>query len=191
MPDERDPHELIRLMRAGNEEAAEEAADELFRQCESLIRTYFVVHSIGTRPRRFFDPEDVGQSVMRKLLQQIRADKELDLAGPKWHRYIEKMVEHNLVDKWRREHRWRRDCTRTQGDESLESVEAEGRPPDVTAEQRDLLSKIRPHISDSEWRILNQRAEGQTWREIDREHPDVARIRHFRALEPVRLRFGG
>jgi DNA-directed RNA polymerase specialized sigma24 family protein len=188
MPDERDPGELIRRMRAGDRAAAE----DLFRQCESLIRTILHVHFACPRSGRPFDSADIGQSVMKDLLQRINGGEELKLGGQReFLAYLKRMVRNNLADKWRRGHAQRRDCARTEGDEGLGGVAAAEKSPSEIAELRDELATIRIHMTDSQWRVANQRAEGRTWPEIDPDSPDAARIHFDRVAARLRRRVGG
>jgi RNA polymerase sigma-70 factor (ECF subfamily) len=178
--------DLLRRVRDGDEAAAA----ELVRRYEPAIRR--AVRTKLTEPglRRGFDSEDVCNSVLATFFAHAAAGQfELDspeqLVG-----LLLGMAANKLRDFARREHAARRDCRRVQGggEQALAAVPSREDSPSAILAGKELLERVRAHLSEEERYLMDQRSLGRGWDDLAAEAgttPDALRMRFHRALERV------
>ena len=180
--------ELIRRVRAGDDEAAA----ELVRQYEPEIRREVRVRLTDPGLRRVIDSMDICQSVLgnffaRAALGQFELDEPRQLL-----KLLVTMARNRLTDWARQQHAERRDQRREQSldgalENGLEPLASDPSPSQVVA-GKELLEQVRGRLSGDERRIAELRAAGSDWSEIAKEmgeSPDALRKRLSRALDRV------
>src|SRR5215471_7800398 len=133
--------ELLQRVRTGDNQAAM----ELVRQYEPLIRREVRIHLRDQRLSRLFDSMDVCQSVWGSFFVRTAAGQ-YDLDRPEQLlALLVKMTRNKLVSAARREQARQRDLRRNsaQGEAELARVEDAGPTPSRMIEGRDLLSRFR------------------------------------------------
>jgi RNA polymerase sigma-70 factor (ECF subfamily) len=155
--------EAIRRIRAGDEQAAA----ELVRKYEPLIRREVRLHLEDQRLRRLFDSMDVVQSVLASFFVRTAAG-EYDLDSPQQLAgLLAQMARNKLASAARKQYRHRRDTRRTEGsDEALQSTAAEHPAPGEEFANQDVLNALRRRLTSEEREIANLRADGRSWDEI-------------------------
>ncbi len=158
--------ELIRRVRAGDEDAA----TELVRQYEPEIRREVRVRLTDPGLRRVVDSIDICQSVLgnfftRAALGQFELDDPRQLL-----KLLVTMARNRLSDWARRQYADRRDQRREQ---SLDAALRDGLElfaPDASPSQivsgKELINQARSRLSDDERRIAELRTAGFDWPEI-------------------------
>jgi RNA polymerase sigma-70 factor (ECF subfamily) len=180
--------ELIRRVRAGDDEAAE----ELVRQYEPEIRREIRVRLTDPGLRRVVDSMDICQSVLgnffaRAALGQFELDEPRQLL-----KLLVTMARNRLTDWARQQHAERRDQRRevsldSEMDAGSEPLAHDPSPSQVVA-GRELLEQVRARLSEDERRIADQRAAGLDWRQIAAERGEsgeALRKRLARALDRI------
>jgi RNA polymerase sigma-70 factor (ECF subfamily) len=188
MPDEFD--ELIERLRAGDADAAE----QLVRQYEPVIRVHVRSQMRDPRLRRAFDSLDVCQSVLGSFF--VRASLgQYDLADPaEVVKLLVGMAKNKLAEQIRKERRQCRDNRRVEPlvNHHLE-VPAVGPGPRQLVAGKEMLHAIRQSLSEDERQLADRRAKGQGWNEIAAELGGTAeslRKQLERAIARVVGRFG-
>jgi RNA polymerase sigma factor (sigma-70 family) len=162
MPDDTTFALLIRLVRAGNQDAA----TELVRRFEPAIRRAVRVRLVDNRLRRQFDSMDVCQSVLgsffvRAALGQFELEKSEQLL-----KLLATMVRNKVAERAKHEKADRRDYRRACGIEQAAEVAG----PDSTAsgqlEARELLEMAKQRLTIEEREILELRSGGLEWNGI-------------------------
>src|SRR5215472_16638619 len=137
MVDEQTFSEFVRRIRAGDEEAAA----ELVRQYEPLIRREIRLRMEDRRLSRLFDSLDVCQSVLASFFVRTAAGQ-YDLDRPEQLlKLLVAMTRNKLASAARREHRQRRDQRRAGG--GLEGVADDCPGPSEVVAGRELLDRFR------------------------------------------------
>jgi RNA polymerase sigma-70 factor (ECF subfamily) len=155
--------EAIRRIRSGDDEAAA----ELVRTYEPLIRREVRMHLEDARLRRMFDSMDVVQSVLASFFVRAAAgeydlDSAEQLAG-----LLVKITRNKVASAARKQYRNCRDMRRVAGgDEALQLVvTADPAPGDEVANQ-ELLGALRGQLTSDERKIADLRATGNSWDEV-------------------------
>jgi RNA polymerase sigma-70 factor (ECF subfamily) len=185
MPDAPTFEELIRRVRASDQEAAA----ELVRRYEPAIRRAVRFRLAGARLRHLLDSMDICQSVLKSFFVRA-ASGQYDLETPEQLlRLLAAMARNKLASQARRQGALRRGGGQT--------VAAAGAPPQVAAPgagplrevaARELLLEVRGRLSADERRVLELRDDGHDWAAIaDRlgGSADAHRKRLARALDRV------
>jgi RNA polymerase sigma-70 factor (ECF subfamily) len=163
MPGQEPFAELIRRVRAGDEDAA----TDLVQHYEPAIRRVVRVHMRDPRLRRVLDSTDICQSVLatffvRANLGEYELDTPEDLL-----KLLATIARHKVANQVKRQQADRRDYRREElvGDQGsmLQSPQA---GPAELAEARELLAKVREQLSDDERDLAERRARGNSWAEI-------------------------
>lgn len=176
--------ELIRQIRAGDEQAAA----ELVREYEPLIRREVRMRLHDRRLRRSFDTMDVCQSVWAGFFLRAAAGQyDLDQPG-QLIRLLTSIAQNKVATAARRQNRQRRDQRRLEpgGDEALGGIAADAPTPSEIVGRDELLRMFRDRLSDEEQQIGNLRAEGRSWAEIAERvggSPEARRVQYARAVE--------
>ncbi len=177
--------ELIRRVRVGDADAAA----ELVRRYEPLIRREVRLRLEDTRLNRLFDSDDVCQSVLASFFVRTAAGQ-FDLERPdQLIRLLLQMARNKVASAARAQSRQRRDHRRASGgDEALEWT-ADGTPtPSRVVSGRELLEQFRTRLGPEERQIADLRAEGLQWSEVAEKmggSPQARRMQLARAVERV------
>jgi RNA polymerase sigma factor (sigma-70 family) len=152
--------ELMRQVRAGNEQAAE----ELVKQYEPQIRRRIRMQMNGSSVQRFLDSGDIFQSVAINFFVKATAG-DFELNHPAQLAALLMTMAHNkLLDKIRHEKRMV-----IAGDLSLVAAQvvAEDDTPSRQVALKDLFQQVMARLSPDERALADQRfAEGLGWAEI-------------------------
>jgi RNA polymerase sigma-70 factor (ECF subfamily) len=156
--------ELIRRVRAGDEQAAA----ELVRSYESELRleVRVALRLRDPRVRRVLDSMDICQSVLASFFVRA-ATGQYDLERPEQLLpLLLGMARNKLAEQVRRQQRQRRDIRRTQtAPETLDPPAVSDSPSDLVA-GKELLAEFRKRLSDEERRLADLRTQGQEWTAI-------------------------
>jgi RNA polymerase sigma factor (sigma-70 family) len=177
MADEQKFADFVRQIRAGDEQAA----TELVRRYEPLIRREVRLHLEDRRLGRIFDSLDVCQSVLASFFVRTAAGQ-YDLEEPaQLIKLLVTMARNKLASEARRQNRRRRDQRRVAAnpDEAMERVAAAGPGPATLVAGKELLERFREALSDDERKIAELRAEGLAWDEIAAQLGGTAQARRM------------
>jgi RNA polymerase sigma-70 factor (ECF subfamily) len=183
--------ELMRRVRAGDQQAAE----ELVRRYEPTIRRVVRVRLVDPRLKRLFDSMDVCQSVFGSFfVHAALGDYELNTPEQLLNLLVG-MSRRKLVDQSRRAGAARRDYRRvTEGPADLEKQwAAPGPSPSQQVAGRELLDEFRRRLTDEERQIADKRAAGLNWDQIAAEQggtPDALRKQLTRGIARVSQELG-
>jgi RNA polymerase sigma-70 factor (ECF subfamily) len=174
--------DLLRRVRGRDAEAAE----ELWRRYEPMLRREIRLRLRDPRLRRTFDENDVCQSVMASFFVRAAAGQ-FDLDGPEHlQRLLAQMGRNKLASHARRQKAECRDCRRVEPlpDHSGLAAGAAG-SASQSASWRELLERFRAGLSAEELRLADLRAEGRSWADIAAllgGTPDGRRVQLSRAV---------
>jgi RNA polymerase sigma-70 factor (ECF subfamily) len=190
MPEPDDFAVLIRKVRCGDADAAE----EVWRRYEPLLRREIRLRLRDPRLRRLFDETDVCQSVMASFFVRATAG-EYDLDGPEQLRHLlAQMGRNKLATQARRHQAHRRDVRRLeQLPEGEGTVAMAGPGPGSALAWRELLQQFRDRLSDEERQLADLRAQGTAWADIADTlggSPDARRVQLNRAVTRVARELG-
>jgi RNA polymerase sigma-70 factor (ECF subfamily) len=183
--------DFIRRVRAGDQEAAA----DLVRRFEPLIRREVRLQLEDRRLCRLFDSMDICQSVLASFFIRT-AGGQYDLERPEQLvNLLVKMARNKLASAARRQHRQRRDQRRVAagGDEQLARVADVAPGPSTLVEGRELLRRFRECLSAEERQLADLRAEGLAWAEVAGRlggTPEARRMQLARAVERVTRQLG-
>ncbi|MCI0361385.1 MAG: sigma-70 family RNA polymerase sigma factor [Planctomycetaceae bacterium] len=190
MPEPTPFEDLIRRVRAGDQDAA----TELVRSYEPAIRRVVRLRLTDARLRRAFDSMDVCQSVLASFFVRT-ALGQYDLESPdQLLKLLAQMARHKVTDKMRRERAERRDLARRDEDSRAgDQAAAGGASPSQQVAGRELLDEFRKRLSPEERDLADQRADGREWADIAAvcgESPEALRKRLSRGLDRVAQQLG-
>lgn len=171
-----------------------EAAAELVRRYEPLVRREVRARLRSPSLVRMFDSLDISQSVFGSFFVRT-ALGEYDLAEPgNLVRLLTVMAQNKMASAARRHHRQRRDGRRTLGEPvDLDELPGPTLPPSELASQRDLLARLRDSLDADERELADCRRAGMAWEEIARRMGGTAQARRMqlsRAIDRVTRQFG-
>jgi RNA polymerase sigma-70 factor (ECF subfamily) len=180
--------EFLRRIRAGDADAAA----ELVRQYEPVIRCEARLRMTDPRLGRLFDSLDVCQSVLASFFVRAAAGQ-FDLDRPEdLVRLLVRMAHNKVVSQARRHHA--RAADRARADVSdLDAVGASGLTPSRLVADRDLLAEVRRRLTDEEQQIADLRGQGQGWPDVATVlggTPEARRKQLTRALDRVARELG-
>ena len=155
--------DFIRRIRAGDEQAAA----ELVRQYEPLIRREVRLHMEDQRLSRLFDSMDVCQEVLASFFVRAAAGQ-FDLEQPdQVVRLLVTMARNKLASAARRQRRQRRDVRREAGAHAeLEAVAGDDPTPSQLVANKELLHEFRCRLTDEERALAELRSQGLGWPDI-------------------------
>jgi RNA polymerase sigma-70 factor (ECF subfamily) len=180
--------DFFRRVRAGDPDAAV----ELVRRYEPVMRRAVRIHLEAAGLRRLFDSQDVCQSVfgsffVRAALGQYDLDRPQQLLGLLTAIARNKSIDHaRRLAPERREHEHR---AIPEGD----AVAAGGPSPSQTVAFDELVRKFRERLSPAERHLADQRAAGRGWDELAAElnvGPEALRKQLARAIDRVAGQLG-
>jgi RNA polymerase sigma-70 factor (ECF subfamily) len=182
--------DFLRRVRAGDQQAAA----ELVRRYEPLIRREVRLHLEDQRLCRLFDSMDVCQSVLASFFVRTAAgaydlDRPEQLVG-----LLVTMARNKLASAARRHTQQKRDHRRQgAGGEELGRVAAGGPSPSRLLAGQELLEQFRARLSEEERRLADLRHDGLAWAEIAERLGGTAQARRMqlaRAVERVSRELG-
>src|SRR4051794_29284911 len=144
--------DFISRIRAGDEQAAA----ELVRQYEPLIRREVRLHLEDRRLCRLLDSMDVCQSVLGSFFVRTSAGQ-YDLERPEQlTKLLVTMARNKVVSAARHQHRQRRDNRRADvgGADKLSTAVDDTPGPSERLEGEELLSQLRSRLSDAERQLV-------------------------------------
>ena len=162
MPPDPSFDELIRQVGNGDEQAAA----QLVRDFEPVVRRVLRARLRGARARCEFDSMDICQSVLAIFFVRVAAG-EYDLKEPDdLTKLLLTMTRNKLAEKMRRQHRLRRDSRRTVG--GVEELALAGRDPSPSSvvAGKELLEQARLRLSEEERQLVELRGQGLSWEEV-------------------------
>ncbi len=181
---------LILRVRQGEQEAA----SELVREYESLIRREVRMRLEDQRLRRVLDSMDVCQSVLASFFVRT-ALGEYDLEDPRQLvMLLVSMTKNKVASIARRENRMKRDHRRMEsGEDPLRAAVSVQPNPSQLVADHELLERVRELLSNEESHIASLRGQGLQWDQIADQLGGTAQSRRMqftRALERVRVQLG-
>jgi RNA polymerase sigma-70 factor (ECF subfamily) len=190
MPDLNTFSDFIRRIRAGDEQAAA----ELVRQYEPLIRREVRLHLEDQRLCRLFDSMDVCQSVLASFFVRTAAGQ-YGLERPEQMvKLLVTMARNKVVSAARQHQRQRRDIRRTAaGSATLARAVDESPGPGELAAAKELLERLRQSLTTEEKQLADLRSEGMAWADIATRLGGTAQARRMqlvRAIERIGKELG-
>jgi RNA polymerase sigma-70 factor (ECF subfamily) len=181
--------ELMARVRAGDADAAA----ELVRRYEPLIRREVRLRLEDRRLERAFDADDVCQSVLASFFVRAAAGQ-FDLDSPEQlGRLLMQMARNKLASAARAQSRQKRDHRRAAGDEALDLTAADEPTPSRVVAGRELLDRFRSLLTAEERQLVDLRAEGLEWAEVAERLGGTAQARRMqlaRAVDRVAVALG-
>jgi RNA polymerase sigma-70 factor (ECF subfamily) len=155
--------DFMRRIRAGDEEAAA----ELVRRYEPLIRRSIRLRLTDPSLTRLLDSMDICQSVLGSFFVRAAAG-EYELSEPgQLPGLLLQIARNKLAFQARRHQALRRDARRVSGDDVNDlDPAAGGASPSRVIAGRELLAEVRRRLSEDERRLADLRAQGLGWAEI-------------------------
>ena len=184
--------ELIRLVRAGDHEAAAELVRLYEPEVRLEVRTWMRLRD--PRLRRLFDSMDVCQAVLASFFLRAAAG-EYDLGRPEQLAHLlAGIARHKLSEHVKHHQRQRRDVRRVQASTGPEGVDVPvAQTPSQHVAGQELLAELRKRLSDEERRLADLRGQGRDWPAIAAElggTPEGRRKQLRRAIERVERELG-
>jgi RNA polymerase sigma factor (sigma-70 family) len=178
--------ELIRRVRAGDEEAS----TELVRSYEPAIRIAVRTRLSDPKLRRILDSMDICQSVFGNFFARASSG-EFELNRPEQLvGLLTAMARNRVVNHARRQQAARRDLRRDGAASPAETEFVDPSPdPCTEVDGRDLMEVVRRRLSPEEHQIAESWASGESWKAIGAKTgrgPDALRVRLARAFERIR-----
>lgn len=183
--------EFIRRIRAGEPDAAA----ELVKRFEPLVRRAVRVRLGDGRFRRAVDSGDVCQSVLASFFVRAAAGQ-YDFDDPgQLAALLSRMARNKAASVIRAQTSARRDVRRAAGDGGAVLEALPGRDP--TASQvvagKELFDKFRELLTPGERELIDLRAQGQSWAEMAEKlggTPDALRVQVARAVRRASAALG-
>jgi DNA-directed RNA polymerase specialized sigma24 family protein len=180
--------DFIRRIRSGDQEAAA----ELIRQYEPVIRLEVRRRLSDPGLYRLLDSVDICQSVMMSFFMRAAAGQ-YELEQPQQLlKLLVAMAQNKLSFQSRKLHTQRRDSRREVAGRGPD-LEARAPGPDRVVAGQDLLREMRRHLTTEERCLTELRGEGHTWPEIAATlggTPQARRRQLTRALDRVAHHLG-
>jgi RNA polymerase sigma-70 factor (ECF subfamily) len=183
--------DFIRRIRAGDEEAAV----EMVRRYEPLIRREIRLQLEDRRLARLFDSVDICQSVLKSFFFRTAAGQ-YDLNTPEQlQRLLVTMARNKLASAARGQYRQRRDQRRVAaaGGEKLDGVAADGPTPSEVVAGKELLERFHQALNEEERQLAELRGQGMAWGDIAARLGGTAQARRMqwaRVVERVARALG-
>lgn len=180
---------LIRGIRAGDEQAA----TQLVRQHEQLIRRQVLMHLTDPKLCRLFGASDIVQMVLASFFLRAAAGQ-YDLDSPEHLVKLLVRITRNKIASLARKQRARpTDQRRVEDSDWEEKVLAPAPSPSTVVAQRDLLCEVQRRLSAEERQLVSLRIEGHAWPAIAKQlggTPEARRMQLTRALDRVEQQLG-
>jgi RNA polymerase sigma factor (sigma-70 family) len=189
--DEKSFAELMRAVRAGDEDAAR----ELVRHYEPAIRKAVRTPLRRYRLNRFLDAADISQIVLASFFHQVVAGRfELHAPGQVL-KLLLTMARTQLTNEIRRYMAGRRDSRRLDesfSEHSLYNLVDRSPSPAVSVAINELIEEVYRRFAPAESYIAEQRFLGRSWVDLAAEvggSPEAVRKKFERAVERITLAF--
>jgi RNA polymerase sigma-70 factor (ECF subfamily) len=145
----------------------QQAAVELVRQYEPLIRREVRYQIRDRRLYRLFDSMDICQSVLASFFVRTAAGQyDLD-SQDQLVKLLVTMAQNKLASAARKQHRQKRDSRRVAPDAAqLDNVGDCSPSPSELVAGEELLQRFRKSLSDEEVKIADMRSQGVRWVDI-------------------------
>lgn len=183
--------DFIGRIRAGDQQAAE----ELVRRFEPVIRREVRLRLHDSRFRRLFDSMDICQSVLASFFVRA-ASGQYELSRPEnLVKLLVGMTKRKLDFQVRKQRAVRRDYRRLQEvgtDDLEEAVAAEPNPSELVA-TRELLDEFRRRLTTEERQLAALRSQGYQWAAIASQlggSAEACRKQFIRCLNRVARELG-
>ncbi len=181
--------DFLQRIRAGDEDAAR----ELVRRYEPLVRREVRMRMHDRRLNRAFDSVDVTQSVFARFFDQVADDFELD-SPEQLMRLLFAMARNRTISRVRSEHRMVRDLRRlTSEAAAMDEVTAIQPSPSECVSQDEELELLQKALTDEERRIVELRNQGCEWEEVAARLGGTGQARRMqltRVVDRLRERLG-
>jgi RNA polymerase sigma-70 factor (ECF subfamily) len=183
--------DFMRRIRAGDAQAAA----ELVRLYEPLIRRMIRLKLEDQRLSRLLDSLDVCQSVLASFFLRTAAGQ-YDLERPEQLvKLLARMARNKLVSAARRQRRQGRDHRRLAADgaDELDHLAAADPSPSRLAAGKELLERFRQSLTADERQVADLRGQGCAWTDIAAQlggTPEARRMQLTRAVERVAQELG-
>lgn len=178
--------ELIRRIRAGDEQAAA----ELVRQYEPEIRRAVRMRLNDPKLGRVLDSIDVCQSVMGRFFVGVTAGQ-FDLEHPgQLLRLLVTMARNRVIDHARKPAN--RPESFGSGDREYQ-VAGRDDTPSVIVSQKELISEMKKRLTNEEFELSEMRKRGLDWATIAKKmggNPDALRKKLERAMDRLTKELG-
>jgi RNA polymerase sigma-70 factor (ECF subfamily) len=191
MPEHSSFRDFVQRIRAGDSEAAL----ELVRQYEPLIRREIRMQLRDRRLHRLLDSMDVCQSVLGSFFLRTGAGQ-YDLDRPEQLvRLLVSMAHNKLISTARLHQAGRRDIRRTHpiSEADLDELEDVSPSPSQVIIGKDLLERFRELLTEEERRLIDLRNKGRSWSQIALEMGGTSQARRMqlsRAIERASEKLG-
>jgi RNA polymerase sigma-70 factor (ECF subfamily) len=180
---------LIGRIRSGDEQAA----TELVRLYEPLIRREVRLRIRDRRLLRLFDSTDVSQSVLASFFARTALGAyDLDTPVQLVHLLVS-MTRNKVATAAQRQRRQKRDNRRTNESDALEQFIDPGTSPSQEVTGRELMERFRAAFTDEERAIADRRRDGLGWAEIVAQLGGTEQSRRMqlvRAVDRLSRQFG-
>jgi RNA polymerase sigma factor (sigma-70 family) len=190
MPPEHSFPDLIRQVRAGDQEAAA----ELVGRYESVIRRAVRLRLANAKLGSILDSMDIAQSVLASFFVRMAAG-EYELDSPEQLvKLLATMARNKLAGAARKEKAERRDHRRTTPvGARAEELASTAPGPGQRLADRELLHEVYRRLSKDELQLVELRNQGRPWADIARQlqaNAVVLRKKLSRALDRVTRELG-
>jgi RNA polymerase sigma factor (sigma-70 family) len=176
--------EFIRRIRAGDEQAAA----ELVRKYEPLIRREVRINLGDRHLGQLFDSMDISQSVLLSFFVRTAAGQ-YDLEQPEQLlKLLATMARNKLASAARGELRQRRDRRRTKSagtGGALDEVADPHAAPEEQTAATELLVRVRAALSDEERQVAELRGQGLAWADIAGQLGGTAQARRMQLARAI------
>jgi RNA polymerase sigma factor (sigma-70 family) len=185
MPGDNTFADFIRQIRAGDAQAAE----ELVRRYEPVIRLEARLRLGSPQIRRLFDSIDICQSVLASFFVQA-ASGQYDLDQPQQLvGLLSAMARNKVAFQVRRQKAQKRGgrLVKVADREGSEAIAADESPSQLVVGQ-ELLHEFRRRLTEEERHLWNLRSQGRSWAEIASDlggTPETRRQQYSRAMDRV------
>jgi RNA polymerase sigma factor (sigma-70 family) len=180
---------LLRGIRAGDEQAA----TELVRQHEKVIRRQVLMHLTDPKLGRLFGASDICQMVLASFFLRAAAGQ-YDLDSPEQLvKLLVRMTRNKIASLARRQRAHPADQQRVEDSGLEEKVLADAPSPSTVVAQRELLHEVQRRLSAEERQLVSLRIEGHAWPAIAKQlggTPEARRMQLTRALDRVEQQLG-
>jgi RNA polymerase sigma-70 factor (ECF subfamily) len=174
---------FVGRIRAGDEQAAA----ELVRQYEPLIRREVRLRLEDRGLCRLFDSMDVCQSVLASFFVRTAAGQYDLQSPPQLVKLLVTMARHKLASAARQQRRQKRDHRKAVGgQDALDQVAGADPSPSELIAGKELLDRVRAELNDEERAMAELRGQGLGWQEIADQlggKPQARRMQLARALD--------
>ncbi len=181
--------ELIRLVRAGDQQAAA----ELVASYESVIRRAVHLRLANAQLGPLLDSMDVAQSVLASFFVRMAAG-EYELDNPEQLvKLLATMARNKLAGAARKEKAECRDHRRTRAGAGVDDLASTAPGPGQQLAAQELLHEVYRRLSKEELQLVELRNQGRPWTDIARQlqaSAVVLRKKLSRALDRVTRELG-